>query len=95
MDISNLSKPKLLAALFNRAKPLGLGFMHYKPDHIMDETEAAGWLSERTYFDHLEGRLMKVELRGDELRTGLYNRYNGENAAEDAISEAFQLPFPA
>lgn len=34
---------------------------------------------------------MKVNLEGDELSTRLYNRDNGENAAEHAISKAFKL----
>ena len=91
MDISNLSKPKILAALFNRAKPLGYGLIHYNPNHIMDEKEAEDLLSKRTFFDYLEGRLMKVELGGNELKTSSYNLDNGPNAAEDAIAEAFNL----
>ena len=91
MDISNLSKPKVLAALFNAAKPLGLGFMHYKPEHFMDEVEAAALLEKQTFFDYHEGRLMKVELDTDVLRTSGYNRDNGENSAENAIKKAFGL----
>ena len=85
MDISQLSKPKVLAALFNAAKPLGMGILHYKRDHIMDETEAAQLLENQTYFDYHEGRVMKVDLSENELRTSSYNRDNGENAAENAI----------
>lgn len=88
MDISNLSKPKVLAALFNAAKPLGMGIMHFKPEHVMDEKEAAELLAERTYFDYHEGRLMKVNLEPDTLNTWGYNRDNGENAAENAIISA-------
>jgi hypothetical protein len=92
MDISGLSKPKVLAALFNNAKPQGFGILHYYRDHSMTEAEAAELLKEQTYFDYLEGLVMKVDLSGDELRTGLYNRDNGEQAAERAISKAFNLP---
>lgn len=88
MDISQLSKPKVLAALFNAAKPLGMGVLHYKKDHIMDESEAAQLLQNQTYFDYHEGRVMKVDLSKDELRTDSYNRDNGENAAENAITRA-------
>lgn len=91
MDISNLPKPKVLAALFNAAKPLGLGFLHHCPEHAMDETEAAELLAVDTYFDYLEGRLMKVNLSGDELNTWNYNHDNGENAAENAIKKAFGI----
>lgn len=88
MDISKLSKPKVLAALFNAAKPLGMGILHFKPEHVMDEEEAAELLADRTYFDYLEGRLMKVNLESDTLDTWAYNRDNGENAAENAIVSA-------
>jgi len=88
MDISKLSKPKVLAAPFNAAKPLGLGIIHYKPEHIMDEQEAAQLLESQQWFDYVEGRLMKVKITPDttELDTWMYNRDNGENAAENAIA---------
>lgn len=54
----------------------------------MDESEAEHILHNQTYFDYLEGRVMKVDLSKDELRTDLYNRDNGENAAENAITRA-------
>jgi len=85
MNIAGKSKAKVLAALFNNARPLGLGFLHYKPDHIMDEVEAESLLQEQTYFDYHEGRLMKVNLATDTLDTRMYNRDNGEGAAEKAI----------
>ena len=54
----------------------------------MDEAEAQKILdSGQTYFDYHEGRLMKVDLSGDELDTRFYNRDNGEMAAENAISQ--------
>lgn len=86
MNISNYSKAEVLAALFNAAKPLGLGRLHYRPDHIMSVQEAQEMLdSGQTFFDYVEGRLMKVGLDKDELDTYQYNRDNGENAAENAL----------
>ena len=86
MDISKLSKAKVLAALFNAAKPQGMGFLHFRPEHVMDENEAAGLLTLTKDFDYLEGRVMKINLEPDVLNTRLYNRDNGENAAENAIA---------
>ena len=37
------------------------------------------------YFDYLQGRVMKVRIQGDELDPRLYDRDNGEGAAEQAI----------
>ncbi len=86
MNISNYSKAEVLATLFNAAKPLGLGRLHYRPDHIMSVQEAQAMLdSGQTFFDYVEGRLMKVGLDKDELDTYEYNLDHGENAAENAL----------
>lgn len=84
MNIKGLNKANVLAALYNNAKPLGLGMIHYDPKP-MTEQEAEILLNQQTYFDYLKGRVMKVDLSSDELNTRLYNRDNGHNAAEDAI----------
>lgn len=86
MNISRLSKPKLLAALYNNSKALGMGAFHYDPNPMTEE-EAFGLLVESgdQYFDYIKGRVMKVNLSGDELDTRLYNRDLGEGAAERVI----------
>lgn len=78
-------KAAVLAALYNNSRPQGMGFLHYDPTD-MTEAEAQALLDEgQTYFDYLKGRVMKVDLSGDELtRTDLYNRDNGPGAAEQA-----------
>lgn len=86
MNIAGLSKAKVLAALFNAAMPLGMGFLHYKPEHVMDEAEAEKLLEKQTYFDYIEGRVVKVNLEGDEVWTANYNRDNGVDAAENIIN---------
>lgn len=86
MDISNLNKSEILAALFNNSKSLGMGFLHYKPDHVMTTEEAEGLLAQSEYFDYLEGRVMKIKLEGDAFDTFLYNRDNGDGAAERIIA---------
>jgi hypothetical protein len=86
MNIKGINKAKVLAALYNNSKPQGMGFLHYdsKP---MTEEEAEALLKQTTYFDYLKGRVMKIDLSGDELQTRLYNRDNGEGAAERVISD--------
>ncbi len=92
MDISKLDKAEVLATLYNRAQTQGMGILHYTPEDITVE-EARKILSDieenghRPYFDYLNGRVMKVDLSGDELQTALYNRDNGDGAAERAIEE--------
>jgi hypothetical protein len=86
MNIKNLNKAAVLAALYNNSKPLGMGFLHYDP-RPMTENEAQELLDDgQTYFDYLKGRVMKIELSGDELSTWLYNRDNGTDAAEKALA---------
>lgn len=92
MDISGLSKADVLAALYNNARPLGMGFLHYTPED-MTADEAQKLLDEageRPYFDYLHGRVMKIGLVGDEISTALYNRDNGDEAAERVLSGLLQ-----
>ena len=84
MRITGLNKAAVLAALYNNAKVQGLGFLQAtgKP---MEEAEAAELLKEQRYFDYLHGRVMKIDMSGDEINTRLYNRDNGEGAAERVV----------
>jgi len=87
MDISKLNKADVLATLYNNSKPQGMGFLHFQPARMTRE-EAQKILDESNgkYFDYVRGRVMKISLKGDELRTELYNRDNGPEAAETALS---------
>lgn len=90
IDISKLNKAAVLAALYDGARPQGMGFMHYTPEPLTpEEAEAALKASgPRMSFDYLRGRVMKVDLAGDVLRVGLYDRDNGPGAAEAALRSA-------
>lgn len=91
ISISGLNKAVVLAALYNNAQPQGLGFLHYNPEP-MTTAQAEQVLESTTYFDYLQGRVMKVSLASDEYFNGrLYDRDNGQGAAAraiDAIREA-------
>jgi hypothetical protein len=84
MNIKGLNKAAVLAALYNGSKVQGLGFLN-ATGKAMTEAEAEVLLKEETYFDYLHGKVMKIDLSGDELRTDLYNRDNGPGAAEKII----------
>ena len=75
-----------LAALYNNSQPLGMGILHYTPE-VMTEEEAAQLLEKYKYFDYLKGRVMKVRI-GDDIDPRLYDRDNGEGAAEAALRSA-------
>jgi hypothetical protein len=85
MDISKFDKADVLRLLYNNAKPLGMGFLDDTPED-MTKAQAQELLDAgQTNFDYLYGRAMKIDLSGDELRTDLYNRDNGQYAAECAL----------
>jgi hypothetical protein len=84
--LAGLNRAAVLAALYNASKPQGMGFMQYDPKPMTME-EACSLLDQTAYFDYLKGRVMKVDLAGDELDTRGYDRDNGQGAAERAIAE--------
>jgi hypothetical protein len=88
MDISGIDKAELLAALYNGARQQGLGCLNARGVFDMSPEEAAKELAanERMYFDYLHGRVMKINLRLDEMPTAAYNRDNGPDAAERIIA---------
>lgn len=92
IDIKGLDKALVLATLYNGARPQGAGFFKYDPTPMTVE-EAAAILKESEYkdFDYLKGRVMKIDLSGDELDPRLYDRDNGVNTARtliDSLREA-------
>lgn len=84
MNIAGLDKAAVLAALYNASKPQGADFIHYDPAPMSAE-EAAKYLADRTYFDYLNVRVMKIDLENDEVDTYGYNRDNGAGAAEKVV----------
>ncbi len=85
MDIKGLNKAEVLAALYNNAKPQGMGFLQFTPEDI-DANKAQQLLNTgMTYFDYVGGRVMKINLKHDEVSTWGYDRDNGEGAAENPI----------
>lgn len=85
MNIRGLNKAAVLAALYNSAKPLGMGWLHYD-SRIMTVEEAEKVIAEYGLsFDYHKGRVMKIDISDDEVDTRLYNRDNGAGAAEAAV----------
>lgn len=85
IDISGLDKKKVPMALYDAAKPQGLGLLHFSVEPMTEE-EAAALLGKDTYFDYVNGRVMKVDLTYDNhFDERLYDRDNGEGAAAKAV----------
>ena len=94
ISIKGLNKAAVLAALYNRAQAQGMGFLHYTSEE-MTEAEAQKIWDETLqrykgadpYFDYLKGRVMKVNISGETFNPFLYDRDNGECAAEKVITK--------
>lgn len=93
VDIKGLDKAEVLAALHAGSRALGMGIFHERGGLTVEECRAilAGERGDvdyggGMYFDYLRGRVMKVDLSGDEFSPRLYDRDNGAGAAERAIS---------
>ena len=84
ISLKGLNKGKVLAALCNASHPQGMGFLHFDPTP-MTTKEAESLLKGQTYFDYLKGRVMEVDMSGEELDPYLYDRDNGQGAAQRVI----------
>ena len=85
VNTKGIDQARVLSALYNASKPLGLGRLHFTPEDMKVE-EAAELLESQTYFDYLKGRVMKVELRDEnEFGESMYDRDNGAGAAQRVI----------
>jgi len=87
IDCKGFSREEILIALYNRARPQGMGFLHYTPDPMSLE-QAEKLISKTLYFDYIQGRVLKVDLsKNGEFDEFLYDRDNGHGAAQYAIDE--------
>ena len=101
IDVKDIPPGKLLAALYNNGRALGMGILQSR-DGAMTEAEADALISGETnttdypdggpksdgkkrYFDYLHGRPMKIEVGGDTVRPGLYDRDNGTGAVQRVV----------
>jgi hypothetical protein len=86
IDIKRQPKEKVLAALYNASRVQGMGYLQAKAGQ-MDEAQAKKELEENPgcYFDYLHGKVMKVDLSKDQFDPWLYDRDNGQGAAERAL----------
>jgi len=87
INIKGIDKAALLAALYNSARVQGMGvLLAQREDMTVERAREELASNDKMYFDYLHGRVMKVALLGDALKTGAYDRDNGPGAAERAIA---------
>lgn len=85
IDLKGKDKADVLAKLYNSSRPQGLGFLHATKQNMTRDEAAELLAGGQTDFDYLNGRVMKVDLSGDELDPRLYDRDNGKGAAAAAL----------
>lgn len=90
IDIKGLDKAEVLFYLYNHSHPQGLGIIQEimnTRDLTLEDCEKDYQESQDKYFDYYYGRVLKVDLSGDEFDSWLYDRDCGEGAAKKAINE--------
>ena len=90
VSIKGLDKAKVLKALYDNSHVEGMGFMHAAPEGTVTEDRCRELLEKNTAYDYLYGRVMKVDLAGDEFDERLYDRDCGEGAAQRAVDSITQ-----
>lgn len=85
VSIKGVDKVKLVEALYERARPQGMGWLHATSEpltrELLEDMAKAPWL------DYVRGRVMKLSVAGDTMRVDLYNRDNGGGAAEEVLAK--------
>ncbi len=92
ISIKGIDKAEVLAALYNASRQQGMGFMNQRGQSQMTIEDARKAMDDNPglYFDYLHGRVMKIDLKDDELEEWLYDRDNGKGAAYNAIKHLLQ-----
>jgi hypothetical protein len=96
ISIEGLEPSDVLAALYNAARPLGMGMLHYTPEKMsrVDDQEIIDRMrrewdgKEFASVDYVKGRPLKVtlDLTGKVLRNArLYDRNQGEGLCAEVI----------
>ncbi len=84
VSIKGLDKARVLRTLYNHARAQGVGFLQ-SCSKDMTRDEAVIILDVETNFDYIRGRSVKINLSGNSFDPWLYNRDNGDGAAERII----------
>ena len=85
INIAGMDKAELLAALYKNSQPLGLGFLQADANPMTRDEAAEIMRDQGLYFDYLKGRVMKINLEGDELNPWGYDRDNGQGSVASVI----------
>ena len=87
INIEGLDKAEVLLALYNASHIQGLGFLQEVDHYTIEDARRDYNESHDKFFDYLHGRVMKVDLSENQFNPRLFDRDNGEGAAQTAINE--------
>ncbi len=85
VSIKGLDKVLVLQALWKNCKAQGVSPVHVPVRTEVSLEECKRGLTESCNFDYWKGKVLKVNLEGDEFDPSCYDRLNGEGAAQRAI----------
>lgn len=95
VNIAGLDKAEVLLTLWKSSRMQGMSFLGFLSSGELTLEQAKHEIECRRhksfdgknsiYFDYLNGKVMKVDLGQDEFDSRLYDRDNGEGAAQQAI----------
>ena len=87
ISIKGMNKAEVLKALYDHSHVQGMGYLQAVPDGVVTVSHCQMLLDTTgyPYFDYLYGRVLKVDLSGDEFDERLYDRDCGAGAAAYAI----------
>ncbi|MCZ1012212.1 hypothetical protein [Streptomyces lydicus] len=87
LDISGLDKAQVLASLYNNAKIQGRGAGDPRGSIALtvEEAQSVVALHPSMDFEYLYGRILKVDIAGDQFEEWCYDRDNGEKKAARVI----------
>ncbi len=86
IDISEMDRREVLAALYNNARGQGLGLLQCIAADMTTDEASEVLAGGGARFDYLHGRVLKVNLEGRLLDPRLYDRDNGQGAAARALA---------
>ena len=85
VSIKGLNKAQVLKAAHDASKAQGMSFLDFNPNGLSIE-ECERLLQDSAYFDYLQGRVMKISLKADEVDPWGYDRDNGEGAFQRVVN---------
>ena len=86
LTIKEDKKAEVLLVLYNNARRVGLGLLNnpvIKP--TVDDMKKL--LLKGTYFDYIDGKVLKIDLTTNELDPWLYDRDNGVGLCETLLTK--------